>query len=57
MSRRRDEELGRAFNDYRRSTALMQLTNIRSLGLLTDEEVRLFSEETQRIVASFNARE
>lgn len=42
---RRDKELGRAFNDMRRSTAVIQLSIIVSYGLLTDEELADFSPE------------
>src|SRR5580692_11061156 len=44
----RDEELARAFNDLRRSTAVMQLGIMRRMGLLTDEDLKLFSEATQK---------
>lgn len=43
----RDEELARAFDDFRRSTAVMQLAIMRSMGLLTDEELNVFSRQTQ----------
>jgi hypothetical protein len=42
-----------AFNDFKRSTAFMQLARMRSLGLLTDEEFADFSLETQSIVSLF----
>ena len=45
---RRDKELARAFNDFRRSTAIMQLMIMRSMRLLTDDEMRRFTEETQK---------
>jgi len=45
-----DEELASAFNDSRRSTARWQLAQIRSLGLLTDEEYAKFSAETRDAV-------
>ena len=45
---RRDKELARAFNDFRRSTAIMQLMIMRSMRLLTDEEMRRFTPETKR---------
>ncbi|MHB8520281.1 MAG: hypothetical protein ACYDH9_05935 [Limisphaerales bacterium] len=37
----------RAFEDFRRSTAVMQLVIMRSMGLLTDEDLSVFSEPTQ----------
>ncbi len=43
----RDKQLGRAFDDFRRSTAVMQLGIMRRMKLLTDEELGLFSEETR----------
>lgn len=43
----RDKELGNAFNDFRRSTAVMQLGILRRMGLLTDQELGLFSEQTR----------
>jgi hypothetical protein len=43
----RDKQLANAFNDFRRSTAVMQLGIIRRMRLLTDEELSLFSEQTQ----------
>ena len=35
----RDKEIARLFNDYRRSTALMQLAIMRKTKLLTDEDL------------------
>lgn len=43
----RDKQLANAFDDFRRSTAVMQLGIMRRMGLLTDEELGLFSEQTQ----------
>jgi hypothetical protein len=42
----RDDDIARGFNDLRRSTALMQIGIIHSMGLFTDEELRRFSSET-----------
>jgi hypothetical protein len=47
---KRDEEMGRAFNDFRRSTALQQLLIIDSLGLLTEEDLARFTPETRQFV-------
>jgi len=47
---RRDEELANAFNDARRSTAFLRLAQIRGLGLLSDEEMARFGQETQSVV-------
>ncbi len=52
LIRRRDKELADAFNDPRRSTALLQLTSILSHGLLTEEEVARLSPETRELVQS-----
>ncbi len=43
----RDKQLARAFNDFRRSTAIMQMGIMLRMKLLTDEDLRLFSEQTQ----------
>jgi len=51
--RERDEELAAAFDDLKRSTALVQLAHMRSLGVVTDEEFAGFSSETQARVARF----
>jgi hypothetical protein len=50
---RRDKELAEAFNDLRRSTALLQLAILRSRKLVTDEEFARFSPETQGAVQVF----
>ncbi len=42
---RRDKELSTLFNDFRRSTALMQLVSIYGRGLLTETELMGFSQE------------
>jgi hypothetical protein len=46
----RDDEIARGFNDFRRSTALMQIGIIHSMGLLTGEELRRFSPETRQVI-------
>jgi hypothetical protein len=43
----RDKTMARAFDDLRRSTALMRLVNVINEGLLTDEELKQFSQELQ----------
>jgi hypothetical protein len=43
----RDEQMAYAFDDFRRSTAVMQLGIMRRMKLLTDEELGLFSEQTR----------
>jgi len=47
---KRDRELGTAFNDFRRSTAIMQLIVMRRMGLLTDQDLLRFTAETQRTI-------
>ena len=47
----RDEELARAFNDPRRSRAILQLAAINSYGLLSEEELLSFTPETRETVA------
>ena len=46
----RDDDVARGFNDFRRSTALMQIGIIHSMGLFTVEELRRFSSETLQII-------
>ena len=47
---RRDEDIALAFNDLRRSNAIIKLTTMRSLGVVTDEEFGRFSQETRNVV-------
>jgi hypothetical protein len=51
LVRQTTKELARAFDDKRRSTALIQLFIICSLGLLTEEELSRFSHETRQAIA------
>jgi hypothetical protein len=44
------ETLQRTFDDYRRSTALMQLAIIHSLDVLKQEELTRFSPEAQEFL-------
>ncbi len=53
LIQKRDEELGSAFDDVKRSTALMRLAQMRVLGLVTDEEFAEFTSQTQATVALF----
>ena len=50
---RRDKELAAAFNDPRRSTALLQLARIQTHKRLTDEELSRFSTEARGAVQVF----
>lgn len=47
---RRDKDVARAFDDWRRSTAIERLAAIRSLDLFTEEEFNRFSEETRNTI-------
>lgn len=47
---KRDGDIARGFNDFRRSTALMQVGIIHSMGLFTGEELQRFSPATLQIV-------
>jgi len=47
LIKERDRQIANAFNDFRRSTAIMQLGIMRRMKLMTDEELALFSEQTQ----------
>src|SRR5712692_11406765 len=44
---RRDREIANAFNGLRRSRAMICIRQLRNLGLLSDEELARFSEETR----------
>ena len=48
----RNQEMAQAFDDFRRSTAVMQLGIMRRMKLLTDEELSLFSEQTRTHIQS-----
>ena len=47
LIQKRDKQLANAFNDFRRSAAVMQLGIMRRMNLLTDQELSLFSEQTR----------
>jgi hypothetical protein len=49
--RDRDKGIALAFDDMSRSTAIIRLAAIQSLGLLTPEELTRFSPETQQMLA------
>jgi hypothetical protein len=40
-----DKDLGRLFNDFRRSIAISQLTGMIDRGLVTESEIETFSDE------------
>ncbi len=47
LTSERRRECGRLFHDFRRSTAMIQLIAMRSAGLLSDDDLKEFSEETR----------
>ena len=47
--RERDKELGQAFDNPRRSTALMQLASMKILGLVTEDEFLRFSQRPGKL--------
>jgi hypothetical protein len=49
---KRDRELADAFNDMRRSRALLRISRLRGLGVLSDDEFAGFSEATRGSVQS-----
>ena len=49
----RDRDLDRAFDDFRRSTALHQAGIMHSMGLFTGAELRRFSEDALRTIGFF----
>ena len=50
LMKERDKELGRTFDHFRRSSALMQLCGMRAMELLTEEEMAEFSQEARNFV-------
>lgn len=53
LMREKDEELEAAFDNPRRSTAFLQLVQLRALELIGDDEFAKFSAETQAAVATY----
>ncbi len=53
LIQRRDRDIARGFNDFRRSTALTQIGIIHSMGLLTSEELHRFTPEMLRIIEMY----
>ena len=47
---KRDHEIAKAFNDFRRSTAFEMICLMKRYNMLTDEELSQFSEQTRRFV-------
>ena len=55
LMQERDRTMARAFDDLSRSTALLRLVNILNEGLLTDEELKEFSQEFQRRIKTIKS--
>jgi hypothetical protein len=51
----RNDDIARGFDNPRRSTAILQIAIIRSMGLLMDEELRRFSPETIEIIERYKS--
>lgn len=51
LMKRQDKELAFLFDDFRRSTAIIQLAHHRLRRLVTDEEMARFSSETRERIA------
>lgn len=51
----RDRTIADAFNDLRRSTAILRLISICSHKLITEDEIARFSEGTRDSIARFSA--
>ncbi len=56
LMQRRDREMGRAFDDPRRSWALQQLSVMYALGLLEVGELDAFTDKTREVVKFLSTR-
>ncbi len=52
----RDQTIGEAFNDLRRSTAIMRLLTICSHHLITEDEIGRFTQETRDVISRFSTQ-
>jgi hypothetical protein len=50
LMQKRDKEIANAFDDFRRSTAFVQIAIIRKLGVITDDEFGRFSESLRALL-------
>jgi hypothetical protein len=50
---KRGKQIARAFDDFRRSTAIIQIAIIRKLGVITDEELGRFGNEVRASLSLF----
>ena len=48
--KRRDKQMAQAFDGIRRSTALIQLASMKGLGVVTEDDIARFSQETREVV-------
>lgn len=53
LIRKRDREMGRAFDQYSRSTAMDCLREMARQDLLTDREIAAFSDDVQAVINEF----
>ena len=49
----RDKEMAEAFNDLRRSTAVIRLIQMQSLQLVAEHEIEQFSDEIQALLENY----
>jgi hypothetical protein len=47
----RDRDIAEAFDDFRRSTAILQLALMRARGLVSDEEMSKFTPDVRSVIA------
>ena len=55
LIQKQNEEVAIAFDDHRRSTALLKVLDIHRRGLFTEEEFARFSEETRKRVLALES--
>lgn len=52
----RDRTIGEAFNDLRRSTAIMRILSICSHRLFTEDEIGRFTQDTRDVISLFTTQ-
>ena len=52
----RDRTISEAFNDLQRSTAIMQLLTIYSHGLITEDEIGRFTQDTRDMISRYSGQ-
>jgi len=55
LMRARDREIAKMFDDLKRSNAILMLLALRHYGLLTDDLLEQFSEETRQKIEALNS--